>query len=51
MFDADWKEEVDDIVSNHSGLAEEAGDPLLDKVIEMIEVTKCVRRLFFKQEW
>ena len=44
VFDADWKEEVEDSVSG-SSLSEEAGDALLDKEIEKSEIAKCVRKL------
>ena len=37
-FDADWKEEVEDIVSGYSSLSKEAGDAFLDKEIEKAEI-------------
>ena len=39
-----WKEEVEDSVSGYNSLSEEAGDALLDKVIEKSEIAKCVRK-------
>ena len=45
VFDADWKEEVEDSVGGYSSLSEEAGDAFLDKEIEKGEIAKCVRKL------
>ena len=33
MFDADWKEEIEESVSGYSSLSEEASDAFLDKEI------------------
>ena len=43
VFDVNWKEEVEDSVSGYtcSSLSEEAGDALLDKEIEIVEITVC----------
>ena len=43
VFDADWKEEVQDRVNGYSSLYKEAG--VLDKEIEKREIAKCVRKL------
>ena len=45
VFDADWKEEVEDNVYGYSSLSEEVADSLLDKEIEKGEITKCLRNL------
>ena len=45
VFDANWKEEVEDSVGSYSSLSEEAGDAFLDKEIEKGEIAKCVRKL------
>ena len=45
VFDAEWKEEVEDNVNGYSSLSEEVTDSLLDKEIEMGEVAKCLRNL------
>ena len=42
VFDAYWKEEVEDSVSGYSSLSEEAGDVFLDKEKQKGEITKCV---------
>ena len=44
MFDADWKEEVEN-VNGYSSLSEEVTDSLLDKDIEKGEIAKCLRNL------
>ena len=44
MFDANWKEEVEDGVGSYSSLSEEAGDAFLDTEIEKSEIAKCVRK-------
>ena len=45
VFDADWKEEVEDNVNGYSSLSEEVMDSLLDKAIEKMEIAKCLRNL------
>ena len=45
VFDADWKEEVEDSVNGYSSLSEEVADAILDKEIEKDEITKCLRNL------
>ena len=45
VFDADWKEEVEDNVNGYSSLSEEVADLLLDKEIEKGEIEKCLRNL------
>ena len=45
MFDADWKEEVEENVKGYSSLSEEVADSLLDKEIEKGEIAKCLRNL------
>ena len=45
VFDADWKEWVEDSVSRYSCLSEETGDILLDKQIKKGEIEKCLRKL------
>ena len=45
MFDADWKEEVEDNVNGYCSLSEEVTDSLLDKEIEKDEIAKCLRNL------
>ena len=45
VFDADWKEEVEDNVKGYSSLSEEVTDSLLDKEIEKGEIAKCLRNL------
>ena len=35
VFDADWKEEVEDSVSGYSSLSEKPGDAFLDNEIKM----------------
>ena len=45
VFDAYWKEEVEDSVSGHSSLSEEVVDALLDKEIEKGKISKCLRNL------
>ena len=45
VFDADWKEEVEDNVNGYSSLSEEVADSLLDKEIEKGEIAKHLRNL------
>ena len=45
VFDADWKEEVEENVNGYSSLSEEVTDSLLDKEIEKGEIAKCLRNL------
>ena len=45
VFDANWKEEVEDSVSGYSSLSKEARDASLDKEIEKGEIAKCVIKL------
>ena len=45
VFDADWKEVVEDSVGGYSNLSEEARDAFLNKEIEKGEITKFVRKL------
>ena len=45
VFDADWKEEVEENVNGYSRLSEEVTDSLLDKEIEKGETAKCLRNL------
>ena len=45
VFDAHWKEEVEDNVNGYSSLAEEVADILLDKEIEKGEIVKCLTNL------
>ena len=45
VFDADWKEEVEDNVNGYSSLSEEVADSLLDKEIEKGKIAKCLRNL------
>ena len=45
VFDADWKEEVEENVKGYSSLSEEVTDSLLDKEIEKGEIAKCLRNL------
>ena len=45
VFDAHWKEEVEDNVNGYSSLAEEVADILLDKEIEKGEIAKCLTNL------
>ena len=45
VFDADWKEEVEDNINGYSSLSEEVTDSLLDKEIEKGEIAKCHRNL------
>ena len=45
VFDADWKEEVENNVNGYSSLSEEVTDSLLDKEIEKGEIAKCLRNL------
>ena len=45
VFDADWKEEVENNVNDYSSLSEEVTDSLLDKEIEKGEIAKCLRNL------
>ena len=45
LFDADWKDEVEDSVNGYSSLSAEAGNAFFDKEIEMGEIPKCVRKL------
>ena len=45
VFDADWKEEVEENVKVYSSLSEEVTDSLLDKEIEKGEIAKCLRNL------
>ena len=45
VFDANWKEEVEDNVNGYSSLSEEVTDSLLDKEIEKGEIAKCLRNL------
>ena len=45
VFDADWKEEVEDNVNGYSSLSEEVADSVLGKEIEKGEIAKCLRNL------
>ena len=45
VFDADWKEVVEDSVGGYSNLSEEAWDAFLNKEIEKGEIAKFVRKL------
>ena len=45
VFDADWKEEVEENVKVYSSLSDEVTDSLLDKEIEKGETAKCLRNL------
>ena len=45
VFDAYWKEEVEENVNCYSNLSVEVTDSLLDKEIEKGEITKCLRNL------
>ena len=45
VFDADWKEEVEENINGYSSLSEEVTDSLLDKEIEKGEIAKCLRNL------
>ena len=45
VFDANWKEEVEDNVNGYSSLSEEVTNSLLDKEIEKGEIAKCLRNL------
>ena len=45
VFDANWKEEVEDNVNGYSSLSMEVADSLLDKEIEKGEIAKCLRNL------
>ena len=45
VFDADWKEEVENNVNGYSSLSEEVEDSVLDKEIEKGEIAKCLRNL------
>ena len=45
VFDADWKDEVEDNVNGYSSLSEEVADSILDKEIEKGEIAKCLRNL------
>ena len=45
VFDADWKEEVEENVNGYSSLSEEVTDSLLDKEIEKDEIAKWLRNL------
>ena len=45
VFDADWKEEVEENVNGYSSLSEEVTDSLLDKEMEKGEIAKCLRNL------
>ena len=46
VFDADWKEEVEDNVNGYyNSLSEEVADFVLDKEIEKGEIAKCPRNL------
>ena len=45
MFDADWKEEVEENVKGYSSLSEEVADSFLDKEIEKGEIAKCLKNL------
>ena len=45
VFDANWKEEIEDNVNGYSSLSEEVTDSVLDKEIEKGEITKCLRNL------
>ena len=45
VFDANWKEEVEDNVNGYSSLSDEVADSLLDKEIEKGEIAKCLRNL------
>ena len=42
VFDANWKEEVEDNVNGYSSLSEEVEDACLDKEIEKGEIAKCL---------
>ena len=45
VFDANWKEEVEDNVNGYSSLSEEVTDSLSDKEIEKGKIAKCLRNL------
>ena len=45
VFDANWKEEVEENVKGYSSLSEEVTDSLLDKEIEKGEIAKCLKNL------
>ena len=45
VFDANWKEEVEENVKRYSSLSEKVTNSLLDKELEMGEITKCRRNL------
>ena len=45
VFDADWKEEVEENVKGYSSLSEEITASLLDKKIEKGEIAKCLWNL------
>ena len=45
VFDADWKEKVEDNVNGYNILSEEIADSVLDKEIKKGEIEKCLRNL------
>ena len=45
VFNANWKEEVEENVNGYSSLSEEVADSLLDKEIEKGEIAICFRNL------
>ena len=45
VFDADWKEEVEENVKGYSSMSEEVTDSLLDKELEKGEIAKYLRNL------
>ena len=45
VFDAYWKEEVEENVNGYSSLSEEVTDSLLDNEIEKDEIAKCLMNL------
>ena len=45
VFDANWKEEVEDNVNGYSNMSEEVADSVLDKEIEKGEIAKYLRNL------
>ena len=45
VFDADWKEKVEDNVNGYNILSEEVAESVLDKEIKKGEIEKCLRNL------
>ena len=45
VFDANWKEEVEDNVNGYSNMSEEVAYSVLDKEIEKGEIAKYLRNL------